>query len=91
MLSFLQNNDVEVESVSDNIETGSEQSTTSDTNDTNEKKKNSVNRLLFGAILVALIALLIAILSLDITSISKAIGITKPEPKPIVKPFWKFF
>ena len=83
--------DVEVESVSDNIETGSEQSTTSDTNDTNEKKKNSVNRLLFGAILVALIAFLIAILSLDITSISKAIGITKPEPKPIVKPFWKFF
>ena len=63
--------DVEVESVSDNIETGSEQSTTSDTNDTNEKKKNSVNRLLLGAILVALIALPIAIISLDLTSIGK--------------------
>ena len=83
--------DVEIESVSDNIETGSEQSTTSDTNDSNEKKKSSVNILMVGAILVALIALLIAILSVDMTSISRAIGITKPEPKPIVKPFWKFF
>ena len=83
--------DVEIESVSDNIETGSEQSTTSDTNDLNEKKKSSVNRLLLGAIFVALIGLLIAILSVDMTSISRAIGITKPEPKPIVKPFWKFF
>ena len=83
--------DVEIESVSDNIETGSEQSTTSDTNDSNEKKKISGNKLLLGAILVALIALLIAILSVDMTSISTAIGITKPEPKPIVKPFWKFF
>ena len=83
--------DVEIESVSDNIETGSEQSTTSDTNDSNEKKKSSVNRLMLWAFLVALIALLIAILSVDMTSISMAIGITKPEPKPIVKPFWKFF
>ena len=83
--------DVEIESVSDNIETSSEQSTTSDTNDSNEKKKSSVNRLLLGAVLVALIALLIAILSVDMPSISRAIGITKPEPKPIVKPFWKFF
>ena len=82
--------DVEIESVSDNIETGSEQSTTSDTNDTKEIKKNS-KKLLIGAILVAIIALVIAILSSDITSISRAIGLAKPEPKPIVKPFWKFF
>ena len=84
--------DVEIDAVSDNMDTGSEQSTISDTNDTNEmKKKNSVNRLLILAFLIALFALLIALLSFDLTFLSKAIGLTKPEPKPVVKPFWKFF
>ena len=84
--------DVEMDAVSDNMDTGSEQSTTSDTNDTNEiKKKNSVNRLFILAFLIALFALLIALLSFDLTVLSKAIGLTKPEPKPIVKSFWKFF
>ena len=84
--------DVEIDVVSDNMDTGSEQSTTSDTNDTNEmKKKSSVNRLFILAFIIALFALLIALLSFDLTVISKAIGLTKPEPKPIVKPFWKFF
>ena len=80
--------EVEIESVSDNIETGSEQSTTSDIMEIKKSQKSSSCSLLLGALLLAFIAVVIALLSLDI---SKAIRFVEPEPEPVSKPFWKIF
>ena len=79
--------DVEIESFSDNIDTGSEKSTTSDTASPVKQRKLSCK--LVGAVLVAFLAIAVAILFMDIASLTKAIPFVQPEPEP--KPFWKIF
>ena len=79
--------DVEIESVSDNIETASEKSTTSDT--ASPVKQRKLPCKIIGAVLVGFLAIAIALLFMDVASLTKAIPFVQPEPEP--KPFWKIF
>ena len=83
--------DVEIESVSDNIDTGSEKSSTSDSAGDVKKQETVSCKLLLGAVLVAFIAVFTALLFIDIATITKAIPFVQPEPEPETKPFWKIF
>ena len=80
----------EVEIESDNIETGSEESTTPEIIDTKQSKSNACKFFLV-AILFAILALIITFCSFDISTIAKSIKLIEPEPEPERKPFWKIF
>ena len=80
--------DVEIESVSDNIETGSENSTSSDTA-ASPVKQRKLSCKMIGAVLVGFLAIAITLLFMDVASLTKAIPFVQPEPEP--KPFWKIF